>query len=163
MTKKCAVIKNGTVLDVVILPDGWPKVENAWPVPEGCEVVDCKRAGKNDTYRDGKFYRKQTAKKYDGTEFVHEVDVDNPTRPPLDKPGLKTKIGVELRERRLAQIASSPDGVLALSGDVSAKQRIADEIKKINAEHDQAVVEVDSLKDDDRVGLQTLMERVRGR
>lgn len=163
MTKKCAVIKDGTVLSVVMLPDDWPKVDNAWPVPEGCEVVDCKRAGKNDTYRGGKFYRKQLAKKYDGTEFEHEFDVDNPTRPPLDKPGLKTKIGVELRERRLAQISSSPDGVLALSGDADAKQRISDEIKKINAEHDQAVKDVDGLKDDDRTGLQTLMEKVRGR
>lgn len=54
---RAAVISNGKVINTIVLPDGWPNVPNAWPVPEGCEVVISNEAAIGDDYDGQSFNR----------------------------------------------------------------------------------------------------------
>lgn len=47
---RAALIKDGIVVNVAALPDGWPDVANAWTPPEGHEVVISDKAGPGDSY-----------------------------------------------------------------------------------------------------------------
>ncbi len=55
--KNAALVKDGVVINVIVLPDGWPNVENAWKPPAGHEVIFSNEAGPGDTYANGKFTR----------------------------------------------------------------------------------------------------------
>jgi len=51
------VIKNGKVINKVMLKDDWTGKKGEWPVPDGCEVV-LKDGQMGDTYADKKIIRK---------------------------------------------------------------------------------------------------------
>lgn len=52
-----ALIKDGIVANVVVVPQGWPNVPNAWQPPHGYEVVMSANAGIGYQYKDGKWIR----------------------------------------------------------------------------------------------------------
>ena len=54
---KVAIIKDGKVLNSVLVPEGWPDIENAWQPPEGTTVVLVDSIGPGDVYDGAEFYR----------------------------------------------------------------------------------------------------------
>jgi len=57
--KQVAIVKDGITLNIVIVPDGWPNVENPWHPPEGTVVLFSDLAGKGDLYDGEKFLRRK--------------------------------------------------------------------------------------------------------
>ena len=53
--QKLAVIKDGVVINTILVPEGWPNVENAWELPTGTQGVLTNEVGIGDTFDGQKF------------------------------------------------------------------------------------------------------------
>ena len=66
-TTRVALIKDGKVINTVIVPIGWTGKKGEWQPPEGTQTILSETAGTGDIYEDGKFYRVQKATKAEPT------------------------------------------------------------------------------------------------
>lgn len=64
---RAAVIKDGRVVNTVLLPEGWTGKRDDWQPPEGSEIIFSENAGLGDGYDSGKFYQIQKAPKPEAT------------------------------------------------------------------------------------------------
>jgi len=49
-TTRAGVVKDGEIINIVVVPEGWPNVPNAWTPPTGTEVILMEEVSKGDYY-----------------------------------------------------------------------------------------------------------------
>ena len=73
-----AVVRNGVVVNVVVLPDGWTPDSKEWQPEPGCVCVPAENVHIGDQFVSGRFRRTVKWNDLNGRAIPLEIDVHNP-------------------------------------------------------------------------------------
>ena len=85
--QKLAVIKDGVVINTILVPEGWPNVENAWEFPTKTQGVLTSEAGIGDLF--------------DGQTFTKAIPKPKPVEPTIEELAAKKTLTEKEKDRLL--------------------------------------------------------------
>lgn len=112
--KRCALVRNGVVVNVVNVPADWIGKAGEWQPPEDCEPVLVQNVTIGDRYEGRRFKRLVTWNDLDGNSVPDfEIDPENPPEEvfPIEKPIVPPTV-----EEKLARVGLTIDEIKAALG-----------------------------------------------